>query len=46
MRVFISWSGPQADIVASKLKTWLPNVLAGQVKKFVSSEDIQKVSAD
>jgi hypothetical protein len=40
MRVFISWSGPQAKAVAEGLKEWLPQVLARKVSCFVSSTDI------
>ncbi|MEV8253870.1 toll/interleukin-1 receptor domain-containing protein [Rhodoglobus sp. NPDC076762] len=42
MRVFISWSGSQAKLVATKLNTWLPTALVGHVDTFLSSEDIQK----
>ncbi|MFS0715927.1 toll/interleukin-1 receptor domain-containing protein [Arthrobacter phoenicis] len=42
MQVFISWSGRQSEHVATALRIWLPKVLDGKVKPFVSSEDIDK----
>ncbi|MGW0708798.1 hypothetical protein ACWD4G_23105 [Streptomyces sp. NPDC002643] len=39
MRVFISWSGPQAQLMAESLKEWLPLVIQ-VAQPFVSSQDI------
>jgi hypothetical protein len=44
LQVFISWSGNQSHAVALAVREWLPKVLAGKVKPFVSSEDIDKGS--
>jgi hypothetical protein len=41
--IFISWSGSRSQIVAEKLKTWLPTVLKG-AKPWVSLQDIEKGS--
>jgi hypothetical protein len=42
VKVFISWSGPRSKEVASVLKATLPDILAGSVETFISSEDIHK----
>lgn len=42
MKIFISWSGDQARIIATSLKEFLPHVLADRVEPFISSDDIQK----
>ncbi|MFJ2534946.1 toll/interleukin-1 receptor domain-containing protein [Microbacterium maritypicum] len=42
MKIFISWSGPQAEQIAKRLREWLEVVLAGKVTCFVSSEDIAR----
>lgn len=39
MHIFISWSGPQSRVVASKLKEWLPDVLHF-VDPWMSQHDI------
>ena len=41
MKVFISWSGPLAQLIAEKLRTWLKRVIQ-VLEPFVSSQDIQK----
>lgn len=41
-KVFISWSGEQSHAVAIALRNVLPEILAGRVQPFVSSEDIGK----
>jgi hypothetical protein len=42
MKIFVSWSGHQALLVAEALKTWLPSILMKKVELFVSSQDIAK----
>lgn len=39
MKIFISWSGARSKAVASRLHTWLPDVIQG-VKPWVSAADI------
>ncbi len=43
MRVFISWSGRKAQLVAEKINFWLPMVVHG-IQTYVSAEDIEKGS--
>lgn len=39
MKVFISWSGDRAKVIAEELREWLPTVIQS-IEPFVSSRDI------
>ena len=41
MKVFISWSGPQSEQVASALREWLPKVIQA-TEPWMSSSDVDK----
>jgi hypothetical protein len=41
MKVFLSWSGPQAQAMAEALSSWL-KLMADTIEPFVSSQDIPK----
>ena len=41
MKVFISWSGPQSEQVASALREWLPKVIQA-AEPWMSSSDVNK----
>lgn len=43
MQIFISWSGPTSEKLATTLRDWLPLVIQA-VRPYVSSEDIKKGS--
>jgi hypothetical protein len=41
MDVFISWSGPRSEAVATALRNWLPKII-NAIKPWLSTADIEK----